>query len=311
MSTDWRDFEELVARIEETLAPKGAVVKSPDRVRDLVTGRLREVDASIRLTVGSTPILVTIECRKRKNVQDDTWIEQLATKRAKIGAAKTIAVSATGFTASAVRTAELHGIEIRTLEDRIGEEIVQQFLAGLQLSLVVTDYVTRTIAFRLDGGVPLAPEEYADELRDAMSGEKPTGVVATEVSTGRVLTIERIVRSVGDPHIPQDGVAVVKNIVATLPPGAFSVLTKSGPRALGGIELVVEFTSRFVPAPAASLHEYASPDRPIRRTLEAVATIDEGDIMRLFVDLDSPRLERPSRQSGAGTGAQSPSEDNE
>lgn len=113
----WRQFEKLVARIEKMAAPLGAAVKSPDRIPDLVTGELREVDASIRYQIGTTPILITIECRKRNRKQDDTWIEQLATKRAKIGAAKTIAVSSTGFSGSAHKTARLHNIELRQLSE--------------------------------------------------------------------------------------------------------------------------------------------------------------------------------------------------
>lgn len=73
-----------MARIEESLVPKGAVVKSPDHVRDKVTSERRQVDATIRYQVGSTSILIAIECRKRKPVQDVTWIEQLVTKRANI-----------------------------------------------------------------------------------------------------------------------------------------------------------------------------------------------------------------------------------
>jgi hypothetical protein len=98
--TEWKEFEQLVARIERLLVPKGAVVKSPDHIPDLITGSLREVDASIRMKVGSSDLLMTIECRRRKGTEDDTWIEQLATKREKIGAAKTIAVSSTGFSKS-------------------------------------------------------------------------------------------------------------------------------------------------------------------------------------------------------------------
>lgn len=54
MSNDkeWRRFEKLVARIERVLAPKGAIVKSPDKIEDILTGSLREVDASIRMKVG-------------------------------------------------------------------------------------------------------------------------------------------------------------------------------------------------------------------------------------------------------------------
>ena len=71
MAVEWREFEQLVARIEQTLAPQGAVVTSPDHVKDLYTGQDREVDATIRFRVGTVPILITVECRKRDRVQDD------------------------------------------------------------------------------------------------------------------------------------------------------------------------------------------------------------------------------------------------
>ena len=97
-SPSWKKFEELVAFIEKFLSPHEAKVKSPDRIRDKVTRQMREVDASIRFNVGSTPILITIECRDRVKIQDDTWIEQIAKKREKIGANATIAVSSSKFT---------------------------------------------------------------------------------------------------------------------------------------------------------------------------------------------------------------------
>jgi|GEM_PF-1184145 len=127
---EWREFEELVARIERTASPLGATVKSPDRIRDLVTGRLREVDASIRARVGTADLLITVECRRRSRRDDDTWIEQLATKRQKIGAAKTIAVSAKGFTAAALETAKRVGIEARVLSQVSPADIEGWFLAG-------------------------------------------------------------------------------------------------------------------------------------------------------------------------------------
>lgn len=125
---DWREFERLVGRIEEMACPLGAIVRSPDRVRDLTTGRLREVDASIRYRVGTTDLLITIECRKRSRRADDTWIEQLATKKSKIGAAKTIAVSSSGFSQSAIETAERFGIEIRVLSE-VSQVDMQRWLA--------------------------------------------------------------------------------------------------------------------------------------------------------------------------------------
>jgi hypothetical protein len=77
MTTAWREFEKLVARVEQAMAPSGAEVKSPDRIPDKVTGQLREVDASIRYKVGTCPVLITIECRDRRSIEDAQWIEQL------------------------------------------------------------------------------------------------------------------------------------------------------------------------------------------------------------------------------------------
>lgn len=78
---EWQEFERLVARIEADAGPRGVIVTSPDRIRCKITGRLREVDASIRSRIGTAEMLVTIECRRRAAVQDVTWIEQLATKK--------------------------------------------------------------------------------------------------------------------------------------------------------------------------------------------------------------------------------------
>ena len=132
----WREFERVVAMIEESAAPRGAIVKSPDRIRDLTTDELREVDASIRFRIGSVDILITIECQKRSRKANDTWIEQLATKRQKLGAAKTIAVSEKGFTRAAHLTAKQHGIELRTLSEISPQDIEGWFPGGKVLHVI-------------------------------------------------------------------------------------------------------------------------------------------------------------------------------
>ncbi len=124
MSKKWREFEKLVARIEKLLSPQGAIVKSPDRIKDKITGQEREVDVSIRFKLGSVEILITIECRDRKSISDDIWLEQLATKKLKIGASHTIAVSSTRFTKSARRSAEFFGIELRVVKDITDKQIL-------------------------------------------------------------------------------------------------------------------------------------------------------------------------------------------
>ncbi len=113
----WRKFEQLIARIEADAGPQGFAVKSPDRVRCKLTGRLREVDATIRTKAGTAELLITIECRRRTKVQDVTWLEQLATKRSSIGADHTIAVSHSGFSSEATAVARRLGITLRRIED--------------------------------------------------------------------------------------------------------------------------------------------------------------------------------------------------
>src|SRR3546814_7359271 len=62
-------------------------------------------------------MLVTIECRRRTNIQDVTWIEQLVTKKHAIGADHTIAVSASGFSENAQKIADQNGISLRIISD--------------------------------------------------------------------------------------------------------------------------------------------------------------------------------------------------
>lgn len=114
---EWRQFEELVARIEADAGPLGLKVVSPDHIRSKTTGRLREVDASVRMKVGTADILITIECRRRGHKQDVTWIEQLATKKQDIGVSRTIAVSSMGFSSGAIDAAHHHGIDLRELSE--------------------------------------------------------------------------------------------------------------------------------------------------------------------------------------------------
>jgi hypothetical protein len=121
---DWRQFEQLVARIEADAGPLGLTVTSPDRIRCRTTGRLREVDASVRTQVGTSSILITIECRKRRAKQDVTWIEQLSAKKHAIGVARTIAVSSSGFSPEAEAAARHHGIDLHRLSEVSAAEII-------------------------------------------------------------------------------------------------------------------------------------------------------------------------------------------
>ncbi len=171
----WKEFEKLVTRIERTLAPRGAIVKSPDYVPDRITGRLREVDASIRVPDRDSMRLIAVECRDhRKGRQDDRWIEQLVTKRDKLGASKIVAVSSTGFSSSAIATADHFGIELRQMSRITDREIAGQWVS-VKLSVLFLEFVIDRIVLLDKAGDPIQLSELGSDVEKAL----PSNVTAT------------------------------------------------------------------------------------------------------------------------------------
>ena len=123
MAREGRDFKQLIEKLEKILLPEKAIIRSPDFIEDKITGQKREVDISIRMDIGSVPILILVECRDRKADQDTTWIEQIHTKTNDLNANKVIAVSSSGFSDNAVTKASHYGIETRTYGEISSEEI--------------------------------------------------------------------------------------------------------------------------------------------------------------------------------------------
>jgi hypothetical protein len=122
-----KEFEQLVARLEEAIMDTPLSIKTNDKVEDLVTGQKREIDISIRGTLGSHPVFIIMECRDRPKDQDITWIEQLATKREQVGADIAVAVSSKGFFKPAYKLARIKNIELRTLTEIDHDTIVGWF----------------------------------------------------------------------------------------------------------------------------------------------------------------------------------------
>lgn len=127
MARKGRDLEKLVALLEKHLGHEGIKITSPDYIEGRKSKSRREVDISLRSQIGSSDILVIIECRDRKGNEDVIWIEQLATKREDVGADKAVAVSSTGFTEGAINLATTENIELRTLKEIDPKEILHWF----------------------------------------------------------------------------------------------------------------------------------------------------------------------------------------
>lgn len=151
MEKEWRELELLVKKIEKALSPEGAIIKSPDFLIDKTTGSKREVDISVRFSVGSSDILIVIECRNRNNAQDVRWIEEIQTKHTDLGASKVIAVSKNGFSKDAIKKAKVHGIELRTF-DEMNDSIIKNWNEKLIVEISTLSYKLHSLEFKYEEG---------------------------------------------------------------------------------------------------------------------------------------------------------------
>jgi hypothetical protein len=261
----WRQFEQLVARIEADAGPLGLNVKSPDRIRCKITGRLREVDASIRTGVGTANVLVTIECRKRQPKQDVTWIEQLATKKTNIGAAHTIAVSASGFSDEAKILAAHHGIDLRHVTEVSAADINRL----LHIDFVLFNHKRCSAArvalrfFRsLDWKMP--DPQHVDFVLPPTTD--PFAPIFKNIDTGRTWSVNDLwhqVQEVTDPFAGIERGAEPEVRTAAFPyPGNVTVETPDGPKVLGDVllSLARSIVVEQVTIGQARRVEYTSPD---------------------------------------------------
>ena len=260
---EWREFERLIARIETDAGPLGITVKSPDRIRCKMTGRLREVDASIRSRIGTVEMLITVECRRRSKVQDVTWIEQLAAKKMSVGADRTIAVSASGFSVDAEKIADLRGISLRKLSDIS----VADINTLLRLDFVLFWHKSCAIArvgirkFRsLDWKMP-DPQDVDFPLPEDID---PLAPIFCHTETGTSWSLNDLWHQIQKTADPFDGIQKAQPPVfwtACFPyPGTVTVATADGPCLLGDVLLTVALwiEAEQVTLDAAHKVEYAS-----------------------------------------------------
>lgn len=272
----WRDFEKLVARIEQALAGNSIKVVSPDRIPSLITGRRREVDASLRTSVGSAELLVTTECRKRQATQDVTWIEQLGCKKLAIGAARTIAVASSAFSKDAIRAAEHYGIDLRVLSEISDADVQSWVLPRLvvhvfkQCDLVGDPKITFT-------------EEQGDDFTSQSPMEEVAGGASILDSPiflgpdGKALTLNDLWLRADDQlkifdAVPKDDQAHTRRL-SIEPSDDLHLRTRVGPRRVRQVEisLSLRWKHERIPMHAANVVTYqpVNPADPMRPQVRA------------------------------------------
>lgn len=128
-----RLLEQLVARIEKLYGPE-LKVTSPEKILDKNSGGKHEFDVTVRGQIGTSTYLVVIECRRRKKVDDVTWINEVAKKSQRVNANKAILVSSKGFTKPAQRVAEDEGVEVRRWKEFDDPATIAKLFPGFKFS---------------------------------------------------------------------------------------------------------------------------------------------------------------------------------
>lgn len=141
-----RYLEILTSQLEHILGAGTLSVKSPEYIPNRHTGLPVEVDVTLRGKIGSTDILVALECRDRPDErQGINWIRELATKRDDIGASAIVAVSSGGFTKDAIAEAAVRQVYLKCLS-RLSEDDIADSILGLEVEVLRPRYLLNGFA---------------------------------------------------------------------------------------------------------------------------------------------------------------------
>jgi hypothetical protein len=111
-------FQKIVTYIADQLAPLGATVKESVELQETgMSGVFREVDTLIEVGAGLTRVRIAIESRERSRKGDIQWVDDLIGKYALLPIDRVLAISNAGFSAAAKLKAEVHNIELLSLQD--------------------------------------------------------------------------------------------------------------------------------------------------------------------------------------------------
>jgi hypothetical protein len=276
MATEWEEYERLVARIERVLADSGAVVKHNDKILDRVTGRKRQVDASIRFTSDGVTRLITVECRKRGKRQSVSWIEELATKRRDLGAKRTIAVSQKPVSAQAKKKAARHSIDLRQLS-----EISEEDIRGWLNVRTVTHRLFRAnlrsfhpMVYAADNSTnPIAvfPSDLPDGM-DSGNGEMFVVRETGEKCTGLGLfgkCIPQLMMQMRGCEPTKDRPAEIE-LTVEFPRGVFEFITRDGIRELALVAFFIQAClEQTQEAPVNAAYEYIGSKKTIASLAES------------------------------------------
>lgn len=148
-------FEQLVESIYRELDSSSQITRN-DKILGRDSGIEREIDVSIRGSIGLHKLLIIIQAKDYKKACDVNIVGEFAAVIADVGANKGVLVSSQGFTQAARTMARSKGIELLTAHDNASEK----WKIKLEIPVVITSFLGGyTTTFDM-----VANDEYVQEI---------------------------------------------------------------------------------------------------------------------------------------------------
>ena len=112
----WKRFEKIVAKIQKDFSPNATVTHN-DKIVGRRSGVERQIDITIRQSIGQFDLLIVIECKDNKRPIDIKGMEEFFGLLDDVAANKGALVSSSGFTEAAKNRALEADVDIFSLVD--------------------------------------------------------------------------------------------------------------------------------------------------------------------------------------------------
>jgi hypothetical protein len=175
---EWYQFEELMADLHKGLHPRARIGRH-EKILGQNSKTLREIDITIRETVGIQELLIVVDCKKRSRKVDVTGMDAFVGLKEDVGAHAGIIISEKGFSKSALRVAKRNGIQALTFRDTKRHAWAKDLLIPMELDLRVMMPIR--VTFEPLGGLE--------------TDVAPSDIHITDKATGKPVTLKQLLET--------------------------------------------------------------------------------------------------------------------
>jgi len=208
-------FEALIANIQRCVQ-KRAIIETNKRVKDVDTGKLRQIDMSLRLSDGPTEFFAIIEVRDRSRPVGAPYIEEISGKQRSVRADAAFIVSRSGFAKPALIKAEKYGIRVLTYDEATNADW-SNWLQCKTITMYARKYDNVRVVFAEFGSNQIL--NMSSEIRHVFENDKNAKIIKTQDGNPCISfpdLVNRVINSVTEQlfkEVPIDGSHQPRSVV--------------------------------------------------------------------------------------------------